>query len=567
MTATSHAPSAVPRLNVRSLLREAEVRPLRIATSIGAGTMALGSAIGLAAVAAWLIAEAAQMPSPAALAVAAVSVRFFGIARGVFRYLERLASHETALSGVVALRTRTYDRVAQSGASRVLSLKRGDIVARMGGDIDAMGDAVVRSIVPLGVAATVSLIAVAITTACLSLAGLALALCLAAAAALGGALTWRSAKLAAEAGTVAAARVSTATLEAIEGAIENKVWGRHEGALAELRAADRDAEDASELAARPAAWAAAVIQASQGVALVASLWLAVTAAHHAGLPPTSTAVVALLPLSAFEAVSAVPAAVVQAFRSAAAARRVLAIMPERESGDEGDRDDSLVDATQSALGAAAASEGLTLILDGLSAAWPDMTPTTPVTTQLRPGGALGIVGRSGIGKTTLLLTIAGVLRPAAGSVTIGDTPVTAATLGRTIAITPEDAHVFGTTILENLRVARGDVTLEQASAALDAVGLAAWLASQPEGLDTILGAGALTVSGGERRRLLLARALLSPAPLHLIDEPAEHLDADGIDALRSLVLAMRAAGRSVVIVTHDLGILDVVDEVVSLDVD
>jgi len=567
MTATSHAPSAVPRLNVRSLLREAEVRPLRIATSIGAGTMALGSAIGLAAVAAWLIAEAAQMPSPAALAVAAVSVRFFGIARGVFRYLERLASHETALSGVVALRTRTYDRVAQSGASRVLSLKRGDIVARMGGDIDAMGDAVVRSIVPLGVAATVSLIAVAITTACLPLAGLALALCLAAAAALGGALTWRSAKLAAQAGTVAAARVSTATLEAIEGAIENKVWGRHEGALAELRAADRDAEDASELAARPAAWAAAVIQASQGVALVASLWLAVTAAHHAGLPPTSAAVVALLPLSAFEAVSAVPAAVVQAFRSAAAARRVLAIMPERESGDEGDRDDSLVDATQSALGAAAASEGLTLILDGLSAAWPDMTPTTPVTTQLRPGGALGIVGRSGIGKTTLLLTIAGVLRPAAGSVTIGDTPVTAATLGRTIAITPEDAHVFGTTILENLRVARGDVTLEQASAALDAVGLAAWLASQPEGLDTILGAGALTVSGGERRRLLLARALLSPAPLHLIDEPAEHLDADGIDALRSLVLAMRAAGRSVVIVTHDLGILDVVDEVVSLDVD
>jgi len=567
MTATSHAPSAVPRLNVRSLLREAEVRPLRIATSIGAGTMALGSAIGLAAVAAWLIAEAAQMPSPAALAVAAVSVRFFGIARGVFRYLERLASHETALSGVVALRTRTYDRVAQSGASRVLSLKRGDIVARMGGDIDAMGDAVVRSIVPLGVAATVSLIAVAITTACLPLAGLALALCLAAAAALGGALTWRSAKLAAQAGTVAAARVSTATLEAIEGAIENKVWGRHEGALAELRAADRDAEDASELAARPAAWAAAVIQASQGVALVASLWLAVTAAHHAGLPPTSAAVVALLPLSAFEAVSAVPAAVVQAFRSAAAARRVLAITPERESGDEGDRDDSLVDATQSALGAAAASEGLTLILDGLSAAWPDMTPTTPVTTQLRPGGALGIVGRSGIGKTTLLLTIAGVLRPAAGSVTIGDTPVTAATLGRTIAITPEDAHVFGTTILENLRVARGDVTLEQASAALDAVGLAAWLASQPEGLDTILGAGALTVSGGERRRLLLARALLSPAPLHLIDEPAEHLDADGIDALRSLVLAMRAAGRSVVIVTHDLGILDVVDEVVSLDVD
>ncbi len=559
---TSTATSiATPKLNLRSLLREAEVRPLRIAMSIGAGTMALGSAIGLAAVAAWLIAEAAQMPSPAALGVAAVSVRFFGISRGVFRYLERLASHETALSGVVALRTRTYDRVAQSGASRVLSLKRGDIVARMGGDIDAMGDAVVRSIIPLGVAATVSLIAVAITTACLPLAGLALALCLAAAAVLGGALTWRSAKLAADAGTVAAARVSVATLEAIEGAIENRVWGRHDEALAELRAADRQAEDASELAARPAAWAAAVIQASQGVALVVALWLAVTAAHHAGLPPTTAAVVALLPLSAFEAVSAVPGAVVQAFRSAAAARRVLAITPAGVGGAARD------EAARAPEAGAAVSGDLTLALDGLSAAWPQMTPTRPVTTVLRPGGALGIVGRSGIGKTTLLLTVAGLLPPAAGSVTVGGAPVTEATLGRTIAITPEDAHVFGTTILENLRVARGDVTPKQAADALDAVGLAPWLASQPAGLDTILGAGALTVSGGERRRLLLARALLSPAPVHLIDEPAEHLDADGIDALRSLVLAMKAERRSVVIVTHDLGILDVVDEVVSLDVD
>jgi ATP-binding cassette subfamily C protein CydC len=292
------------RLSLRALLREAEVKPIRVFMSISAGTMALGSAVGLAAVAAWLIAEAAQMPSPAALSVAAVTVRFFGIGRGLFRYLERLASHETALSGVVALRTRSYERVARSGASQVLSLKRGDIVARMGGDIDAMGDAVVRSLIPLGVAATVSLVAIGITTALLPMAGLALALCLGAAAALGGVLTWRSARLAAEAGTVAAARVSTATLEAIEGAIENRVWGRQDDAAAELRAADLDAERAAELAAKPAAWAAAVLQASQGVALVVSLWLAVVAAESAGLSHTSAAVVALLPLSAFEAVSA-----------------------------------------------------------------------------------------------------------------------------------------------------------------------------------------------------------------------------------------------------------------------
>jgi len=547
------------RLSVRALLREGNIRPRRVALSIGAGTMALGSAVGLAAVAAWLIAEAAQMPSPAALGIAAVTVRFFGISRGLFRYLERLVSHETALSGVVELRSRTYDRVARSGASTILGLKRGDIVARMGGDIDAMGDAVVRSIIPLGIASTVSLIAVGIVTALLPIAGLVLALCLIATALLGGALTWRSAKTAAEAGTAAAARVSTATLEAIEGAVEHRVWGTHGASSAELRAADLDAERAAEAAAKPAAWAAAVLQGSQGVALVVSLWLAVTAATSAGLSPTSAAVVALLPLSAFESVSAVPAAVVQAFRSAAAARRVLAISAD---GGDGER----VEAPQEGATPAAAHE-VTLTLNGLSAAWPGMTPTRPVSAVLEPGGALGIVGRSGIGKTTLLLTIAGALRPSSGTVTVAGELVSASTLGSTIAVTPEDAHIFGTTVFENLRVARGDVTREDAAAALASVGLAPWLEAQPDGLDTDVGSGGHTISGGERRRLLLARVLLSPAPIHLIDEPAEHLDADGIDALRSLVRAMRAAGRSIVIVTHDLGILDVVDRVVSLDTD
>lgn len=552
---------ALRGLDVRGLMRDAEVTARRVVLSIAAGTMALGSAVGLSAVAAWLIARAAGMPSPADLALAAVIVRFFGISRGLFRYLERLASHETALSGVVALRTRTYEGVARKNASQVLGLRRGDIVARMGGDIDAMGDAVVRSLIPLGVAATVSLISIGIATFLLPLAGLALAACLAAAAVLSGLLTWRSARTAAEAGTAAAARVSTATLEAIDGAAEHRVWGTSTDAADELAAADVDAQDAAELAARPAAWAAAALQVSQGAALVVSLWLAVSAARHAGLPPTDTAVVTLLPLAAFEAISAVPAAVQQAFRSATAARRVQTMVAD----DTPSGPPQPVGPEQPSDAPTASGDNAVLRLDQVSAAWPGMEPTLPVTATVQPGGALGIVGRSGIGKTTLLLTIAGSMPPAHGRALLGDTEVGPGTMGHSIAMTPEDAHVFGTTVLENLRVANGAATEAQARTALEAVKLGAWLDSLPEGLDTPLGSGGNTVSGGERRRLLLARALLSPAPVHLIDEPAEHLDADGIDALRSLVTAMRAEGRSVVIVTHDLGILDVVDKVVGLD--
>ncbi len=553
-----------PRLDWRTLLRDAQVRPARVLLSVAAGTLALGAAVGLAAVAAWMIAKAAGMPSPAELGLAAVTVRFFGIARGLFRYLERLVSHETALSGVVALRTRAYEAVASTGASRVLGLRRGDIVARMGGDIDAMGDAVVRSLIPLGVAGTVSIISIAITGAYLPVAGVTLAATLVAAAAVSGVMTWRSARTAALAGTAAAARVSTATLEAIDGAAEHRVWGTSEAAAEELRAADRDAERAAELAARPAAWAAAVLQAAQGAALVLALWLAVSAAGSAGLPPTGAAVVALLPLAAFEAVNAVPAAVQQAFRSAAAARRVQAMGAGPDTGGVvahagGD------DVTRPVASGAPPPTGMSLRLEGLSAGWPGMRPTTPVTATIEPGGALGIVGRSGIGKTTLLLTMAGALAPVRGRAVLGEAPVGTDTIGRTIAMTPEDAHLFGTTVLENLRVANGTVTQDQARAALEAVRLGQWLESLPAGLETHIGSGGNTVSGGERRRLLLARALLCAAPIHLIDEPAEHLDADGIDALRALVSAMRSQGRSVVIVTHDLGILDVVDRVVSLD--
>lgn len=561
----SRTPQRTP-VPVRELLHDADVTPARIIGSIVWGTLALGSAVGLAAVAAWMIARAAQMPSPADLAVASVAVRFFGIGRGLFRYLERLVSHETALRGVVSLRTRTYERVAATGAERVLSLKRGDVVARIGGDIDAMGDAVVRSLVPLGVASTVSLAAIIITACLLPWAGLALAVCLVMAAVLSGLGTWRSTRAAAEHGTEAAARVSTATLEAIDGAVEHRVWGTTPEAAAELRAANRDAEAAAEHAARPSAWAAAALQAAQGLALFTSLALAVIAARDHGLSPMSAAIIALLPLSAFEAVSAVPGATTQAFRSAAAARRVLATS---EGGVVATRAASpTAGAVIPAAGddaAPPAPASAVLRLDGLQASWPGMVPTVPVTATLEPGGALGIVGRSGVGKTTLLLTIAGALPPAAGSVTIGGEPVGMHTLGTHVAVTPEDAHIFGTSVLENLRVARGDVTEDEARDALEAVGLGTWLRAQPEGLNTDLGSGGLTVSGGERRRLLLARALLCPAPVHLIDEPAEHLDADGIDALRAALTAMQERGTSVIVVTHDLGILDVVQEVISLD--
>ena len=132
-----------------------------------------------------------------------------------------------------------------------------------------------------------------------------------------------------------------------------------------------------------------------------------------------------------------------------------------------------------------------------------------------------------------------------------------------MTLTAEDAHLFETSILENLRVARRDVSEEEAAELLVKAGLGPWLAELPDGVHTVLGADATTVSGGERRRLLLARALASPADCLLIDEPAEHLDGETADALiRDLA---STEGKTVVLVSHRLTALEGVDSVVVLD--
>jgi ATP-binding cassette subfamily C protein CydC len=175
--------------------------------------------------------------------------------------------------------------------------------------------------------------------------------------------------------------------------------------------------------------------------------------------------------------------------------------------------------------------------------------------EVGTGRSLAVVGPSGVGKTTLLLTLAGLLAPAGGHLE----------RHAEASWTAEDAHLFDTTVLENLRVARGDVTEAEARDALDAVGLGSWLAALPDGPDTVVGPGGGAVSGGERRRLLVARALVSRAPVLVIDEPAEHLDPAGADAVVRMVLGLTAHGRTVVLATHHRGALAAADTVLTLE--
>ncbi|ACQ79870.1 ABC transporter, CydDC cysteine exporter (CydDC-E) family, permease/ATP-binding protein CydC [Beutenbergia cavernae DSM 12333] len=518
------------------------------------GSLALASAVGLAAASAWLIARASQMPPVLHLTVAVVSVRALGISRGVLRYLERLAGHDVALRGVVNLRTTVYERLAGGRTEVLASVRRGDLLARTGVDVDDVGDVVVRALLPAGVAVIVSAGSV-VLVACFSPAAAAvLAVCLAVNGLAVPALAARR-DAATEAARVGArARIAAAASRLVDDAAELAVDGRRGDVVTALRSAEADLAAAQRESARPVAAAAAVSALSTGVAVLGALVVGITAHVAGGLAATELAVVVLVPLAAFEATNALPAAATQLRRSSAAAARIMA----------------LLDAAGPAP-ADAATGGTTgagrITARGLSWGWPGGPALgSGLDLDVDPGRSVAIVGPSGVGKTTLLLTLAGLLPPRAGTVRIDDVDpylLRGPARSARVAFTAEDAHVFATSVLENLRVARGDVQPAEARAALDRAGIGAWVGALPGGLEEDLGEDGAAVSGGERRRLLLARALLAPAPVLLLDEPAEHLEPERADALVTDLLAA-SDDRTVVLVTHRREPLGAADAVLEL---
>ena len=549
------------------------VRPLRAARAVLTGAAGLGSAVALAAVSAWLIARASQMPPVMTLTIAVVAVRTFGISRGVLRYLERLASHDVALRGMSTLRARLYARLADN-PGRLLTLRRGDLLARVGADVDSVGDVVVRGLLPIGVALVVSAGSVLLVGVFLPAAGVGLALGLLVA---GVAAPWwavRAARTAELRSADARARLSAGTLSLLEGSAELRVSGRIDAVLAQLRDTEAELARATDAGARPAAIAAAIGPLAVGLAVLTSLRWGIPATTAGALDPVQLAVVVLTPLAAFEAVSLLPGAAVALLRSRRAAQRVVELLeplplgatPSAPAAATPARQATTTPSTQATAMPTQSPAGPLLVARGLACGW-----THPVLSgidlELAPGRRIAVVGPSGTGKTTLLLTLAGLLPPLAGEVLLGGVPAHSlprADAARKVAMTAEDAHVFDTTVLENLRVGRGDVTAVEAASALDAVGLGEWLASLPAGLETILGFDAARISGGERRRLLLARALLAPAPLLLLDEPTEHVDAGGAELLAGLLDGRLTPGRGVVVVTHHPGV-GAADEVIWLD--
>jgi len=535
-------PASDPLLAAVPLLRP---RLPRLLLGIALGALSMGSTLALAGLSAWLITRAWQMPPVLDLSIAVVSVRTFAISRGVLHYCERLVAHDTALRAAGSARAQIYSRLAHGPAEVVTRLHSGDLVARVGADVDQLADVLVRSVLPFGVAAVLALAATVAVGVISSSAAALLAICLLVA---GVVAPWLAAKAATAQEAIARQHHSArdvAAMLALEHAPELRIAGRLPSVVLDSQRRQQAWSDAVDAAVRPAALATAMPTAAIGASVLGAVVAAIGLAGSTA--PTTLAILMLLPLSAFEATTPLAAAAVQLTRSRIAARHLLELTPTTSPMSPPPPPQHLAaTATLSACEVSVAHSGA-------------RAPAASATVELKPGARLAVTGPSGSGKTTLLMTLAGLLTPRRGEVTLAGTPlrlIDEPELRRAVSFFAEDAHVFATSVRDNLLVARGDCPDRDLAVALNQVGLSTWLAGLPDGLDTVLAAGTDALSAGQRRRLLLARAIISPARIVLLDEPTEHLDAvDAEPILRRLLDphgGLIAAERTVVVATHHL---------------
>ncbi|MFF0196390.1 thiol reductant ABC exporter subunit CydD [Streptomyces anulatus] len=529
----------------------------RLTLALLLGSLAVGSAVGLMAVSGWLISRASEEPPVMYLMMAVTATRAFGIGRAVFRYAERLVSHDAVLKLLAELRVAVYRGLERIAPGGLRTTRRGDLLSRLVADVDALQDYWLRWLLPVGTAVVVGTAAAGFTGWLLPEAGVILAVGLLVAGVgvplVSGACARRTERQLAPARAALATRVA----DLLGSTAELTVAGALPARQTRLRAADTLLTRIASHAAAATALGGGLSALVCGLTVVAAATVAVPAVQDGRLSGVALAVVVLTPLAAFEAVTGLPLAVQYRQRVARSAERVFEVL------------DAPVPVREPEAPAEEPASPFPLEVRGLSARYPgarhDALASLDLT--LTRGRRIAVVGPSGSGKTTLAQVLLRFLDASSGTYRLGGVEASALdsdTVRRSVGLCAQDAHVFDSSIRENLRLARPGATDAELRDALARARLLDWVLALPEELDTPVGEHGARLSGGQRQRLALARALLADFPVLVLDEPAEHLDLPTADALTADLLDA-TRGCATVLITHRLTGLDTVDEVLVLD--
>jgi ATP-binding cassette subfamily C protein CydCD len=527
----------------------------RLAGATVLGSLASASGVALTATAGWLIVQASTHPPVLTLLVAIVGVRTFGLARPVLRYVERLRSHDAALRLLARRRVQVFEALVPLTPAR-LGRRRGDLLAAVVDDVDSVVDRELRVRQPVRGYALVVALAVAVA----AFVAPAIAVIIGTGAAAAGAAGYWSARAGSsrweERSVDQRSELSALVVETVQAADELDAWQASDQVAA--RVADRSSTLAlSSLRSGTAAGLGRLsAQLLTGATVATTAVACAPRVAEGSLSGPWMALLVLLPLALGELAGQLPDAGTQQVRTQAAAERLHRL-------------ERTAPAVRDTVANSQAPESSVVDVHGARACWRATDPATqPVSLSLEPGDRIAVVGPSGSGKSTLAALLMRFLDPVEGRVCLGGVSLTRFSLDTvrsTVGLVDDDPHVFATTVVENVRLARPAATDDEVLAALTSARLGAWVASLPDGLHTWVGDGHAAVSGGERARIGVARSLLADHRVLVLDEPTAHLDhATAVELAHEVLTGPRR--QSVVWITHAPAGLDLVDRVVSLTV-
>jgi ATP-binding cassette subfamily C protein CydC len=505
------------------------------------GLLAAGAALSLAALAcgvALMTLSGAVVAAvlTGALVSAGLWLRVLGPARVVLRYGERLVTHDATFRALADLRVWFFRGLAGRAAGGLGFRRAGDVLQRLVGDVEALDGVYLRILLPLAGALLLvplaGLMAGRLGGAC----GTATALLFAAAAFALPAYAAAQTRAAGGALATASSALRVAALDALGGLREVRAFGAEARMAALVAAGESGLIAAQRRLAGRTAWANAAALVCGQAALLAVL----LAAHAA---PGLAVATAFLITAAFEPLAGLPRAGVAAGAAAAAAARVLELG--RQAAE------ARAPAERRAI-----PQNPGLRFAGVHFAWaPDQPPVFDGLTLEVPAGArVAILGPSGVGKSTLAALALKVAVPQAGRVFLGGIDMAvldAADVQHRVAWLGQATHLFDDTLRANLALGRPDATETELWEALDRAAIGALVRSLPDRLDTWLGEGGARLSGGQGRRVALARTLLQRAPVLILDEPCAGLDAETEREFLTTLFA-ETTGRTVILIAHRL---------------
>ncbi|MGD0708719.1 MAG: thiol reductant ABC exporter subunit CydC [Anaerolineaceae bacterium] len=528
----------------------------QVALSVLLGVATIASNIGLMGTSAFLISFAALHPSIAYLEVAIVGVRFFGIARGVFRYLERLVSHSANFKLLASLRMWFYERLEPLAPARLLNYKSGDLLSRAVMDIDTLENFYVRVVSPIIVAAVVTLgmswfigsfnpLLTPILAGGLLISGIGLPL-----------FTYFASRKPAQQMVVLRSEMSGQMVDDLLGMNDLIAYQQEPEALDLLSELSSGMGKAQMRLAVAGGAGSALGSLLSNFTMWVVLVAAIPLVSSGKLDGILLAVVVLLTMASFEAVQPLPQAAQNLESSLEAADRLFVLADSKPAVNEPMQTLTLSKTSDITIDHLSFQyeNGLPKVLDGIDL-------------ELPFGKRVAVVGPSGAGKTTLLNLLLRFWEYKEGSILLDGKELrdySSDEFRQSISVVSQATHLFAATLRQNLLLAAPTAEDAKLRQVLEEVSLSEWVASLPEGLDTWLGEGGVKMSGGERQRIAIAQALLKDTPILFLDEPTSNLDATTERKLLALLDEVMQ-NKSVLWVTHRLAGLEKVDEIVVLD--